>query len=350
MRRIIGLTLVALGVFLVILAIALPSFVYPRIAKVPANPTERIVARGTGLTVLVPSVIVNGGNGILTNQTVTSSRYVVGQVPPNDCKLGSGEGYYRMAYNAFVDDNPTLPDNEGLLQATLEASAFNGKTGEASNSCPGYIVDDPTDEQGDPVEHQGLVFKFPFNTERKNYEFWDSSIRATATARFDSTTKIDGLQVYKFVQSISDEVVDQRDVPGALFGSDEGTVKADRLYSTVRSIWVEPRTGAIIKGGEEVDQRLTYNGRFAPVIKGSLMYTPETVDAAVKKYKPLAMGLAFVSDWGPIGGWVLGPILALIGITLLYLNRRTESSWDDEWNGDDDEDEDDDASTRRQSV
>ena len=351
MRRIIGLVLIGIGVCLVVLAVALPTFVYPRVAKVPANPQERIVARGTGLTVLLPSLVVKGGNGVLTDQTVISSRLVLGQVPPNGSKVPDGDAFYRQAYNAFIQ-NPRYSSQDSLLEANIEAASLNGRTGLSTNCCGDYFISDPTDPRGEPIRHRGLVFKFPFNTQRHSYEFWDSNIKATATARFDRTEKLDGLLTYRFVQPITDEVIGQQTVPGSLVNSEAASVTADRVYSTVRTLWIEPRTGAIIKGAENVNQRLVApNGQQAPVINGRLEYTPQTVRTLVDKYGPQASKLKFITTFGPIGGWILGPILALIGIGLLFLSRRSGDEWDSQWGDyDDEDDEEDEAQSPHQTV
>ena len=133
-------------------------------------------------------------------------------------------------------------------------------------------------------------------------------------------------------------MIGQQDIPGALLGEpDVPSVKCDWVYSTVRTLWVEPLTGGIIKGTEQVNQRLVNNGKQAPIIQGTLAFTPTTVNTNVDYYKPLARGLWFVTKAGPIGGWILGPICILIGITLIALAARAGD--DDEW---DDEDEDED--------
>lgn len=347
MRKITGLVLIGLGVGLVVLALAFPTVIYPRVAKVPANPQERIIAEGTGMTVLVPALIGKTGHGILTDQTVVSTRLVVGQVPPNGSKVPEGQAFYRQAYNAFVR-NSTLSSTDSLLEADVEAASIDGLSGQATNCCGDYLLEDPNDEQGEPIRHRGLVFKFPFDTQRRNYEFWDADIKATATARFERTERIDGLLTYRFVQPVADEAIARQDVPGALVGSDQPFVTADRVYATVRTLWVEPATGAIVKGAEDVDQRLVGpDGTTAPVIKGRLEYDRATVARLVDTYRPQARQLRIVTTYGPIGGWILGPVLALVGITLLFLGRRSDdwiSRWEaeaDEADEADDDDEDD---------
>jgi Porin PorA len=353
MRRIVGLVLVALGVALIALAVALPSYVYPRVAKVPVNPDQNIVAEGTGITTLVPALVVKGGNGILLNQKVVSTRRVVGQVPPDGKVLPEGQAFYRVAFDANVD-NPKLSKKERLMQAYVEGGSFDGTTGEATNCCGDYLITDPTDPKGDPITHEGVIFKFPFNLEQgKDYPFWDVNIKAAVPARYDGTEKIDGLTTYRYVQNITDEVIGEQDVPGALVGQPEQpSVTAERVYATVRTLWVEPYTGALIKGAEKVNQRLVADGKQVPVIVGSLAFTDETVKANVKAYKSSAAGLAFVTKTGPLGGWILGPIFVLIGLTVLALSRREQDDYydDDEWDDDDyDDDADDDAGHRSSS-
>jgi Porin PorA len=334
MRRIIGLVFIALGVTLIALAIALPTYVYPRVAHVYANPNQTLVAQGTGITVLLPRSLDAGGTRILTDQTVTNVRRVVGQIPPNGAKVQHGDAFYRLAYSVNVE-------GQGLLLAYVEGGSINGKTGLSNNKYGDYYNTDPTDPVNVPIKHAGLQFKFPFNTQRHNYPFWDVFLKKATTARYDGTEKINGLLTYRFVQPITDVVISQDDVPGALIGlPDQPSVRADRLYSTTRTLWIEPYTGAIIKGSERINQRLVSNGKVAPVIQGTLTYTPATIKANVDKYQPLAAGLRFVTKIGPIGGWILGPVSILIGFTLLALSRGEDDEYDDTWDDEDDEDED----------
>ena len=337
MRRIVGLVLVALGVALIGLAAVLPTFVYPRVAKIPQNPDQDIVAEGTGITALVPSQVVKGGNGILLNQTVRATRRVVGQIPPNGSKVPQGQAFYQLAFEARVIGNPQLKGNEGLLEAYVEGGSFDGDTGESTNCCGDYLNTDPTDPAGKKILHEGVLFKFPFRVRQgQSYKFWDVKIKGAVTARYDGTERLMGLQTYRYVQPITDEVITQETVPGALVSQpDKRTVKADRVYATVRTLWVEPYTGAIIKGSEQVNQRLVAGGNEVPVISGTLIYTDATVKALADQYRSSARGLKFVTKLGPIGGWVLGPIFALIGLTMLALSRGESDEWEDDWDGDD---------------
>jgi hypothetical protein len=93
--------------------------------------------------------------------------------------------------------------------------------------------------------------------------------------------------------------------PSGIYCLDTPTLTADRISSTWRTIWVEPYTGAFIKGSQQVDQRLVAEEGQAPVINGYMEYAPDTVRRNVDEYASAAQGLRFVSCIGPLGGWIL---------------------------------------------
>jgi hypothetical protein len=322
MRKIVGLVFVGLGVALIALAIALPTYAYPRIAKAPADPDQYIVAEGSGITVLLAQSTADGGIRVLDNQDVTVTRRVRGEVRPGAAEATGDNRFYRLAFQSQVANQPN-----GLLTAYVEGGSFNGKTGLANNWSDDYLSTDPTDPVGEPIRHEGLLFKFPFETEKKSYPFWDVNVKKAVTAKFDGVESLEGLETYRFVQDITDVVITQVDVPGSLLQlPEQSSVKADRVYATKRTLWIEPHTGAIIKGSETVNQRLVFNGQQAPVIQGTITYNDATVKANVDEYGSSARGLWFVKTAGPLVGWILGPILLLVGLALILLSGRRKSA------------------------
>jgi len=321
MRRIVGLVFVALGVALIGLAVALPAYVYPRV-KIPQDPNLYLVAQGRGLTVLLAQSVDDGGIRVLTNQTVTATRRIRGQVRTGAPRPTGDNVFYRLAFRTDVAEQ-----TNGLLTAYVEGGSINARTGLSNNCCGDYISTDATDTVGTPIRHEGLQWKFPFKTQKKSYPFWDVNLKKATTAHFDGTEKVDGLLTYRFVQPINNVVISQEDIPGSLLGlTNQPTVRADRLYSDTRTLWIEPYTGAIIKGSEKVNQRLVSNGKQVPVIQGTLTYTDATVKMMVNKYKGNAASLRFVTRIGPRTGWILGPILILAGLVLIISARRADAA------------------------
>jgi len=339
MRKIVGLVSIGLGVALISLAIALPSYVYPRVAKAPADPDQYVVAEGSGITVLLAQSTDDGGIRVLDNQHVTVTRRVRGEPrgasgsPANTgttsgaTETPEGSVFWRLAFQTVVADQPN-----GLLTAYVEGASLDEKTSKANNCCDDYVSTDVTSPVGDLVKHEGYVFKFPFNTEKTSYPFWDVNIKKSTTATYQATEDIDGVKTYRFEQKIPDVVIAKQEVPGSLMQlPDQASVMADRVYSTIRTMWVEPRTGAIIKGSEQVDQRLVFEGKQTPVIKGTITYNDDTVRRNADEYGDLSKSLWFVQSAGPIGGWILGVILLLAGIALVLLaDRKPKETWDDE--------------------
>ena len=39
----------------------------------------------------------------------------------------------------------------------------------------------------EPIEHEGLLVKFPFGTEKKTYPFWDSTLREPVDIEYQGT-------------------------------------------------------------------------------------------------------------------------------------------------------------------
>ena len=69
--------------------------------------------------------------------------------------------------------------------------------------------------------HEGLVLKFPFGTEKKTYQFWDTTLRKAFPIEFKGETKLNGLKVYVFEQDIPKQEVPLAkplEVPGSLVG------------------------------------------------------------------------------------------------------------------------------------
>jgi hypothetical protein len=318
MRKIVGLVFLGLGVFLIGLAIAMPTFVYPRIAKVPADPDQYVVATGEGLTVLLAQSLTDGGVRLLTNQSVTVTRRVRGEVRPDAKRAEGDNAFYRLAFRTEVANQ-----KNGLLNAYVEGGSFNGRTGLSNNCCGDYVSQNPTDIVGESIRHEGIQFKFPFDTQKKSYPFWDVNVKKAMTAKYDGTEQIKGLTTYRFVQPIKDVVISRQKVPGSLLGlPDQPSVTADRVYSTTRTLWVEPRTGAIIKGSEKVDQRLAAQGKQAPVIQGTITYDDATVQRNIDKYADAARGLRLITSIGPLVCWIFGLLLTVSAIAALVLDAR----------------------------
>jgi hypothetical protein len=314
MRRVAGVLLIALGVFAVTLGFMLPTVVFDRLAVAPLDPDTETVAQGTNVTVLYPSMIAAGStNPIRTDATVTARRIVSGKLEAPEVKANGDVAMWRVGL--VVED-----ERSTLINAVEQWVCVDRRSAQGVLPCTEQKIDDGTSVVTD-YDPSGLQYKFPINTERKDYTFFDVTLRKATPIEYDGEEKVNGLTTYRFIQRIDATKLDTRDVPAALMGGTTGSIAADRMYQNTRRVWVEPRTGQIVNGSEEVRQWLVNpaNGRGVPILQGTLAWTPQTVQKQVDAARESSDKLKLLSDTGPIVLWIVGSVFVLVGILLMLL-------------------------------
>ena len=151
---------------------------------------------------------------------------------------------------------------------------------------------------------EGLVNKFPFDTEQKTYQIWDGYVGRAVDAVFQGEEEIDGLNTYKFLVSVKDGDIEITDgVPGK--------------YNSEKMMWIEPYTGSIMKQTEKQTRIQSSDGQ--KVLDIDFGFTDETVATNVKDGKANAGLLKTVGSTVPLVAIPLGLISLLAG---LFLARR----------------------------
>ena len=156
-----------------------------------------------------------------------------------------------------------------------------------------------SDRPAETVAHDGLQLKFPFHVQRKSYPYFDTSARRSKLIDYSADESIDGLSVYHFHQ-----VVDPVDtggkltLPGTYWGIDTpDQVTMHRFYTGERDLWVEPVTGAIVKGQQHVRQ---YYARTAndPAAVTIFDITPRFDDRTISEQVAQAKSFKRLIQWG----------------------------------------------------
>lgn len=299
-----------LGAFLIALAALSKFYMYDRLAVAPANTESTSIsetapgADGTYLSVAQLKVV---------DAPLRSVRTVQGDVKLSE-KASKDLGKDVDVWKTYVcTDTQSFDCSSGKtpLSATSDVVAFDATTGEAVKWDGASSASDG-EEVADPFE--GQYFKFPFDAKKKTYQFWDGTLNRATPAEYVGTTKLKGLDAYEYRQTIEPTKTGEITVPGDLVGSEAGSVKADRMYSTVRTFVVEPTTGVILKGGEAQDSYLAVDGvRKATTTKATLGYTDDYITETVNEYKGKAMLLGVVKSTFPIVGLVVGLVLLGLG-------------------------------------
>jgi len=299
MRRAIAFVLLVVGVFFLCLAPLLRWYTYPRVLKAPLDIYETDEAVGTG-TYFSTEVLKEVGPTRLQNL----------QTYRGNVKAGNHDV---AVYDAFS----TTKDlgNDGVIDASTERLAFDRQSGQSVHCC------------GEHPRHVGLTLKFPFGTRKTTYLFWDSTAGRAFPATYVSTTTLGGLKVYVFKQHIGPTLLGSLQVSGTMAGEpDVANVNAFIRYTALTTLWVEPVTGAIVKGSQSA-QRLLVTGDGSTILTiahTDLAANPRTVDRTARRVENSVAQLNLVHDYLPVGGSVLGVVCLIVGG--LLLRRRPASS------------------------
>lgn len=319
-----GIVVLGLGAFVLVLGLLSKFYMYDRLAVVPLN--QNTTSTSETLPGADGEYLDIDNDLTITTGPLRSVRVVTGD--PDLSKEASEELDRDVAvWNSYVcTDTPDFDcsGTETPLAGSNDTVAFDRHTGEVV-SWSGNV----NEASGETAEDifEGLYFKFPFDTQKKTYQFWDGTLKKATPAEFEEETEIDGLKVYKFVQKIDPVKSGEISVPGNLVNRDaDETVAADRIYSNTRTLYVEPTTGAIIKGGESQDGYLEVDGeRGATTTKAALEYTEDYVADNVEEYKSTASLLNLIQNTIPLVGTIVGLILIAIGAFLFMRGSRREN-------------------------
>ncbi|GAQ67372.1 DUF3068 domain-containing protein [Streptomyces scabiei] len=309
MRRRAGLILLALAVFFTALSPLTRWYAFPRLAKIPANQYQDMVLEAKDATLL--------DYATMTARTVPKVTIV--QTLKGDVEA-SEEIEKRTDRDVVVWDGLSYvqgPDGE-MVSRIPERYIFDAHTQEPVHA-KGESVD------GDPVKREGLEFKWPFLTEKRDYEYFDAQARITAPIHYQGTQDFRGVEVYYFEQTIPwTQVPFPRTMP--VKGITRETVAqtgTTRWYTTVRKFWVEPVTGAPVYG-EEIHKEELRGGTllgdrekvtaFAGHVKMREDYIEHTVDLVTSQRRIVLLMTSYL-PWGFLG----------LGIALLALSLWVEA-------------------------
>ena len=188
-----------------------------------------------------------------------------------------------------------------LLSVTTDRVISNRKSSEAV-----HIAKYKENVNGDEtVRHSGLGYTWPIDAKKKTYQFFAPDLEKAYPAVYKGTSKLKGLTVYEYV-------CDAGTQPYQVQGLFPGT------YTDTRTVWVEPKTGVIIKGSEHQVQAFT-NGQVALDTTLTFDQKAQTFEANYAKDKIKTLRLAQI--WGPIVMGLLGVLALAGGVVLLRAGR-----------------------------
>ena len=307
MRRILGPLLVGVGCFLIVAALMVRLYAYPKLAVAPENQNSVTKLQAEGATFF--------NTGTLSEEQTDLS--VENQT------LGDVEATEEAGDNIRVWYGSTsIRASDGtIISRSQERVAFDATSGAAVNCCDAYTETTEGDRQA--ANREGQVYKLPFNTQKTTYQWWDGTLGESVDMKFVEEDEVDGLKVYKFESSVPRTEVGEREVPGSILGEDDDTLMAQTMYTNEKTLWVEPETGAVVDRNEHTVTALAYDGEDrVTATDANLEYTDETVAANVDDLGDKGGQLGLARTTAPLVAGILGVVL--LGLGVLLGRRRTE--------------------------
>lgn len=294
MRKIISWILLFLGGFLLVAA-AVGAFWAPdQVKKTPLDVDQETRLAGTAVYV-----------GEDFDVRVTSITKVDADASDDDVAVF-------VTNTCLVKDVPDTPDcgREGtgdnadpnVINIGTDMFATDRKTAEAVDQ-EGYLP-------ADVVQHEGVVNKWPFDPEKRDYVYWDGILERGVPAVYTGEREIDGLNTLGYSIVVEEE-------PAEVSNGIQGT------YAAQKNIWVDAVTGALIDQ-EQAEQRLGADGQ--TLLDIDVEFTDEQVTANVTDAKDNGSRLQLITGTVPLVGFIGGPLLIVVGLVLAALGRKEKTA------------------------
>ncbi|WP_329115785.1 DUF3068 domain-containing protein [Streptomyces sp. NBC_01465] len=313
MRRKASLILLAFAVFFTALSPLVRWYAFPRLAKVPANQYQETVLEAKDATLI-------NYDSLKAEKVpkVTIVQTLKGNVEESN-RIEKSAGKDVVVWDAL---SYIVDSKGGMVSKVPERYIFDAHS-QAPVHATGEMVD------GDPVSRDGIEFKWPFLTEKRDYEYFDAQTRKTSPIHYKGTVKYRGLDVYYFEQDIPwTQVAMPKTMP--IDGVTPALIKQTgltRWYKTKRMFWVDPLTGGPVNG-EEIQQNELRNATAlfgqpkVTVFSGHVKMRQDYLDSTynlVKKNRVLIQAFTSYVPWGSLG---LGLVLLALALLLEARSRR----------------------------
>lgn len=290
-RKVVGFILLGLGAFLLVAGIIATTWAPGVVKKTPLD-----VEQATSLDGVVKKI--DAGSGELVENPVK-----VQSINRTDSEASDDDTAVFVQTTCVVidiDDAPDCVDGDDprLVAATTDVFATDRVSAEAVPDFGGLPAD--------ATPHQGLVNKWPFDAEKKSYEYWDGTTGQAWPAVYTRSENLLGIDVYVYVVTISDAPIEVA----------EGV---DGTYDNMIEIWVEPKTGAIQQQTQD-QQRYLADG--TQVLDLQIGFTEDQREEFKKSAEDNMRLLSIITFWLPVIGFVGGGLCVVAG-GLLLISRRT---------------------------
>ena len=348
MLRLVALAVMGLGAALLTAALLLTTYTTGKIEKIPLTIDKTLVSSGTG-TALDPASLSATRFVIDTDVPLVSQQAITVETPANAQVVT-----FQVGTSVRRTDRQ---QDSGLLLAMVDTVTLDRRTAEAvsDDERPGGSVQKPRTFGDDKpstsiaLPHEGLTYRFPFNTEKKSYPFFDAIAQKPFDANYDGEDDVNGLSTYRFTQNVGydadGKLVDPIKYASLYDRNEDGEVTAraelwglpgdpyepitmTRFYAAQRTFWVDPVTGVIVRSEEHANHYYARDPLQPEMALADykVTSTEQTVESQVAMARDERDRVALWSRILPISFAAAG-LIALIGAGLLaWFSVRIESA------------------------
>lgn len=346
--RIAACGILGLGAALLIAALLLSTYTHSKIAKIPLDLDATLISDGSG-TAFDPA-------------SLNAERFVVDRDVPMvqqeqlTVESPSNADVVTMQVGSTLRRTDKQQD-AGLLLALVDTVTVNRSTAEAvsSESNPGGAVQKPRAMEDDKpptniaLPHEGLAYRFPFDTEKKTYSVFDPIAQKAFDANYEGEEDVNGMTTYRFTQNVgydsdgklvepvkyaslyeddADSEVTARAAMWGVPGEPDEPITMSRYYAAQRTFWVDPVSGTIVKKDEHGYHYYARDPLKPEVtfVDFKVTFNEETVESQVASAGDERDRVAL---WGrilPITFTAMGLVLLVGGALLGSFSLRAESA------------------------
>ncbi|GAA4952770.1 DUF3068 domain-containing protein [Actinoplanes utahensis] len=314
MRRITGAILFGLGILCLLFAMALTWIIVPSQRKVPLDlvPPDVVVEAANASFVQIQTNAQGAPQAVVATAGLSSTT----GIKPDFDAAAELDGD-TLVWNVYHSTNRT--DTGDMINSAESRVALDRVSGEAvpwAGQCHTETTAPCT--PGD-IAFAGQLYLFPFGTEKRTYQYWDSALRRALPIQYQAEEEFNGLPAYRFQQQVPEQQaeMDEQSLAGLLAFLAPGASSGAVSYRATRTLWVEPMTGAIIGYREQQHRELVpVVGERVVIFDADLQYDQRTLEAVGDQAANGRDQLRMLGMYVPIGLAVLGLVLIALGVWL----------------------------------
>ncbi|GAA2088183.1 hypothetical protein GCM10009801_51650 [Streptomyces albiaxialis] len=307
----LALVLLGLGVFLLVLAPMLAYYVEPRAKRNPTDVNITSVFYGKG------KYFDQGELKTKSDQKLKVTRRVLGNVAASE---KSGRAVWDVSQTIDSPKTVKLDDPRKSFQWTKERWVTDRKTNRPVRCCKAK-------PSAGKVFSGEAYLKWPFDVEKRDYTWWDSTLGGTVPLHYKGKAKVRGYEGLRFTGTVEAKRAGSRQVPGMLVDRPKsGQVFAEQWYSNSGlDFIVDERTGRILYAATGPRMTLRAPGgkkdKVTLLQSDKLAFDAKTQQEAVDLAKDDNDRLELVSSTAPLGAVIAGGVLAVAGAVLVIRGR-----------------------------